>query len=285
MIAEEAKLKESLPITQMCEAFQVSRIDYYRSHQEVAHENADLELREKIQAVALEMSTYGYRRITAELRRRGEVVNHKRVLRLMRKDNLLCLRKRKFICTTDSNHSQRIYPNLAGEMTLSRIDELWVADITYIRLLREFIYLGVILDAYSRRCIGWALGRSLQSSLAVEALRMALSTRSIEPGLVHHSDRGVQYASGEYTDMLKEQGILISMSRRGNPYDNAKAESFMKTLKMEEVYLYDYEDLTEARSRIGYFLEDVYNQKRLHSSLGYVPPAEFEQSLLQPQPA
>ena len=285
MITVESTAKESLSLAQMCETFEVSRIDYYRRPKEVAGSDDDLELREKIQTVALEMSAYGYRRITAELRRRGEVANHKRVLRLMREDNLLCLRKRKFICTTDSNHSQRIYPNLAGEMKLSRINELWVADITYIRLMREFIYLAVILDAYSRCCIGWALGRSLQSSLAVEALRMALSTRSIEPGLVHHSDRGVQYASGEYTDLLKEQGILISMSRRGNPYDNAKAESFMKTLKMEEVYLYDYEDLAEARSRIGYFLEDVYNQKRLHSALGYVPPAEFEQSLLQPQPA
>lgn len=155
----------------------------------------------------------------------------------------------------------------------------------YIRLLREFIYLAVIIDGYSRRCIGWTLGRSLKSSLAVEALRMALSTRKIEPGLVHHSDRGVQYASSEYTDLLKERGILISMSRHGNPYDNAKAESFIKTLKMEEVYLYEYEDLAEAKSRIGYFLEDVYNQKRLHSALGYVPPAEFEQSLLRPQPA
>ena len=182
MIAEEAKSNDSLSITQMCEIFQVSRIDYYRRHQEVAQAHADLELRQKIQEVALEMSAYGYRRITAELRRRGEVVNHKRVLRLMREDNRLCLRKRKFICTTDSKHSQRIYPNLAGEMTLSQTDELWVADITYIRLLREFIYVGVILDGYSRRCIGWALGRSLQSSLAVEALRMALSTRSIEPG-------------------------------------------------------------------------------------------------------
>jgi transposase InsO family protein len=203
----------------------------------------------------------------------------------MREDNLLCLRKRKFIRTTDSNHSMAIYPNLAGDMRLSRVDELWVSDITYIRLLREFIYLAVILDAYSRRCIGWALGLSLQSSLATEALMMALSSRSVEPGLVHHSDRGVQYASREYTDLLKKNGILISMSRRGNPYDNAKAESFMKTLKMEEVYLYDYEDEAEARSRIRHFLEDVYNQKRLHSSLGYMPPAEFEQSLLQPQPA
>ena len=285
MITVEAAAKESLSIAQMCETLGVSRIDYYRRPKEVAGSDDDLELREKIQTVALEMSAYGYRRITAELRRRGVIANHKRVLRLMREDNLLCLRKRKFIRTTDSNHSLRIYPNLAGEMRLSRIDQLWVSDITYIRLLREFIYLAVILDAYSRRCIGWALGQSLQSSLAVEALRMALLRRTVEPGLVHHSDRGVQYASCEYTDLLKEKGILISMSRRANPYDNAKAESFMKTLKMEEVYLYEYENLAEARSRIGYFLEDVYNQKRLHSALGYVPPAEFEQSLLQPQPA
>lgn len=285
MIRAESKAKDSLSVAWMCEALGVSRIDFYRRPSEFHHTDDDLELREKIQQVAVEMSSYGYRRITAELKRRGEAVNHKRVLRLMREDNLLCLRKRKFICTTDSSHSQRIYPNLASEMKLSRRDELWVADITYIRLQREFIYLAVILDAYSRRCIGWALDRRLQSSLAVEALKMALSTRKIEPGLVHHSDRGVQYASSEYTDLLKKEGIVISMSRRGNPYDNAKAESFMKTLKMEEVYLYEYEEMAEARSRIGYFLEDVYNQKRLHSALGYMPPAEFEQSLLQPQPA
>ena len=285
MIAQEAKAEDRLSIAQMCESLSVSRTDYYRSARSLALSAGDLELRDQIQEVALEMSCYGYRRITAELRRRGVVANHKRVLRLMREDNLLCLRKRKFVCTTDSDHSLAIYSNLAGEMALSRIDQLWVADITYIHLLREFIYLAVILDAYSRRCIGWALGRSLQSSLAVEALRMALERRTLQPGLVHHSDRGVQYASCEYTDLLKDNGILISMSRRGNPYDNAKAESFMKTLKMEEVYLYEYENLGEARSRIGYFLEDVYNQKRLHSAIGYVPPAEFEQSLLQPQPA
>ena len=285
MISVESTTKDSLSVAKMCEIFEVSRIDYYRRPKDIAGSDADLELREKIQAVALEMSAYGYRRVTAELRRRGEVANHKRVLRLMREDNLLCLRKRKFKRTTDSNHSLAIYPNLAGEMRLSCIDQLWVSDITYIRLQREFIYLAVILDAYSRRLIGWALGQSLQSSLAVAALRMALLTRSVEPGLVHHSDRGVQYASREYTNILKENAILISMSRRANPYDNAKAESFMKTLKMEEVYLYEYENLAEARSRIGYFLEDVYNQKRLHSALGYVPPAEFEQTLLQPQPA
>jgi putative transposase len=282
MITVESIAKDSLSLAQMCVALGVSRIDYYRRPKEVAGSDDDLALREKIQAVALEMSAYGYRRVTAELRRRGEVANHKRVLRLMREDNLLCLRKRKFIHTTDSNHSMAIYPNLAGEMRLSGVDQLWVSDITYIRLQREFIYLAVILDAYSRRCIGWALGQSLQSSLAVGALRMALLSRPVEPGLVHHSDRGVQYASREYTNILKENAILISMSRRANPYDNAKAESFMKTLKMEEVYLYEYENLGEARSRIGYFLEDVYNEKRLHSALGYVPPAEFEQTLLQP---
>lgn len=285
MIAQEAKAEDQLSVAKMCEALSISRIDYYRRPSALAEIDGDLELRDRIQQIALEMSAYGYRRITAELSRRGVIANHKRVLRLMREDNLLCLRKRKFVRTTDSNHSLTIYPNLAGEMVLSHKDELWVSDITYIRLLREFIYLAVILDAYSRRCIGWALGQSLQSSLAVEALRMALLSRTVEPGLVHHSDRGVQYASCEYTDLLKEQGILISMSRRANPYDNAKAESFMKTLKMEEVYLYEYENLAEARSRIVHFLEDVYNEKRLHSALGYVPPAEFEQSLLQPQPA
>jgi transposase InsO family protein len=285
MIAGEAKAEDHLSVAKMCEALSVSRIDYYRRPTSIDESEGDLELRDQIQQIALEMSAYGYRRITAELKRRGVAVNHKRVLRLMREDNLLCLRKRKFVSTTDSNHSLAIYPNLAREMVPVRIDELWVADITYIKLLREFIYLAVILDAYSRRCIGWALGRTLESRLAVEALRMALSSRTVQPGLVHHSDRGVQYASLEYTGLLKENEIQISMSRRGNPYDNAKAESFMKTLKMEEVYLYEYENLEEAKNRIGHFLELVYNQKRLHSALGYVPPAEFEQSFLQRQPA
>lgn len=285
LIAEQIKMPDHLSLARMCEALSVSRADYYRWQGGILAVEDDLELRDEIQPIALEMSAYGYRRMTAELRRRGVVANHKRVLRLMREDNLLCLRKRKFVCTTDSNHALKVYPNLAGEMVLSGIDQLWVADLTYIRLLREFIYLAVILDAYSRRCIGWALGRTLQSQLAVEALRMALDKRGAKAGLVHHSDRGVQYASLEYTNILKENDILISMSRRGNPYDNAKAESFMKTLKMEEVYLYEYESMAEARSRIGYFLEAVYNQKRLHSALGYVPPAEFEQSFLQPQPA
>jgi transposase InsO family protein len=285
LIAEELNTPDHLSLSRMCATLSVSRSDYYRWSGGILEREDDLELRDEIQRIALEMSAYGYRRITAELRRRGIAANHKRVLRLMREDNLLCLRKRRFVRTTDSNHSLAVYPNLAGEMRLSGIDQLWISDLTYIRLLREFIYLAVILDAFSRRCIGWALGRTLESGLAVEALRMALDSRGAKAGLVHHSDRGVQYASKEYTNILKEEGIRISMSRRGNPYDNAKAESFMKTLKMEEVYLYEYESLAEASSRIGYFLEAVYNQKRLHSALGYVPPAEFEESLLQPQPA
>jgi transposase InsO family protein len=203
------------------------------------------------------------------------------VLRLRRADNLLCLRKKSFIRTTDSRHSLARYPNLVPELTLTGVNQLRVADITYIRLLGEFVYLAVIMDAFSRRCVGWALEPYLEAELARSALRMALLTRSIEPGLVHHSDQGVQYASLAYTELLKEQGIRISRSRRGNAYDNAKAESFIKTLKYEEVYLFEYETIAEARSRIGYFLEEVYNRKRLHSALGYIPPTEFEQQLCQ----
>jgi transposase InsO family protein len=280
VITAELQAYACLSLRACCSALDVARADYYRFQAGVESLDADLELRDHIQRVALEWPSYGYRRITKELRRQGREVNHKRVLRLMREDNLLCLRKRSFIRTTDSSHSLRVYPNLAREMVVDGIDQLWVADLTYIRLLREFIYLAVILDAYSRRCVGWALGRSLEAGLAVEALKMALGHRQVE-ATVHHSDRGVQYASLEYTELLKENGIRISMSRRGNPYDNAKAESFMKTLKWEEVNLYEYESLEEARERIGHFLEEVYNRKRLHSALGYVPPVEFEQSLRQ----
>ena len=274
-------------VSEMCKSLGVLRAEYYRwrSNRSRVDMDEDLELREEIQRVALEWSSYGYRRITAELRRRGIGVNHKRVLRLMREDNLLCLRKRGRIWTTDSNHSHKVYPNLARDLELSGVNQLWVADITYIRLLREFVYLAVILDAYSRRCIGWQLGQTLESELAIGALKMALCTRHLVPGLVHHSDQGVQYASDEYTKLLRENRIQISMSRQGNPYDNAKAESFIKTLKMEEVYMYEYESMEEAYSRIGNFLEEVYNQKRLHSALGYVPPVEFEQSLLKPKVA
>jgi transposase InsO family protein len=222
---------------------------------------------------------YGYRRLTHALRRYGMVANHKRVLRLMREEHLMARRRRRFVRTTDSQHGCPIYPNLVPHLTVSGLDQLWVADITYIRLPREFGYLAVILDAFSRRCIGWALEGSLESDLPVNALRMALRRRRVPPGLVHHSDRGVQYASTTYTELLKAAGIRISMSRRGNPYDNAQAESFIKTLKYEEVYLWEYTDLHDARQHIGYFLEQVYNRQRLHSVLGYRPPAEFEQAL------
>jgi transposase InsO family protein len=235
-----------------------------------------MKLRDAMQRIALEFPSYGWPRMTEELKRRGWAVNHKRVYRLMRQDNLLCVRRRKFVVTTDSAHALPVYPNLAGAMTLTGLDQLWVADITYIRLRAEFVYLAVILDAFSRRVIGWALDGTLEDTLTLRALRMALEQRRPAPGLVHHSDRGVQYASGDYTDLLRAHGIVISMSRKGNPYDNAKAESFMKTLKYEEVFREDYRDLLEAHAGIGHFLEQVYNQKRLHSALGYRPPAEFE---------
>lgn len=236
-----------------------------------------MELRDQIQRVALEFPSYGYRRITAELKRRGWVVNRKRVLRLMRQDNLLCVRHKRFLVTTDSRHNLKVYPNLARDFRPTGINQLWVADITYIRLRIEFVYLAVILDAFSRRVIGWALGRTLEAELALSALRMALDERRPEPGLIHHSDRGVQYASGDYTALLREHAVVISMSRRGNPYDNAYSESFIKTLKYEEIYRNDWRDLEDLYPSIGEFLEDVYNRKRLHSALGYLPPAEFEQ--------
>jgi len=223
--------------------------------------------------------------MTEELHRRGWQVGPNRVYRVMREDNLLCLRRRKFVVTTNSNHDRPIYPNLARDMVLTGIDQLWVADITYIRLETEFVYLAVILDAYSRRAIGWALDRTLEDELTIAALRMALERRIPASGLVHHSDRGVQYASHDYTDLLKTRDITISMSRKGNPYDNAFCESFMKTLKYEEVYRQEYRDLGEARASIGHFLERVYNHKRLHSALGYRPPVEFEQQLHMPPPS
>lgn len=269
------------PVAAVLDTLSLSRATHYRHLASPLPADPNMELRDHIQRLALEWPQYGYRRITAELHRQGITANHKRVLRLMREDNLLCLRKRRFISTTDSRHSLTIYPNLVPELKLSSINRLWVADITYIRLAREFVYLAVILDAYSRRCIGWALEPYLEAELALAALRMALSTRKVKSGLVHHSDRGVQYASSVYTEVLKEQGIRISMSRPGNPYDNAQAERFMRTLKYEEVYLFEYETVTEARRRVSHFLEAVYNQKRLHSAIGYLPPSEYEQQLCQ----
>jgi putative transposase len=242
----------------------------------------DVALRGQIQSVALEMRSSGYRPITEELHRRGVKVNHKRVLRLLGEDNLLCLRRRAFVRTTDSNHSLLVYPNLARGLLLANINQLWVSDITYIRLRREFVYLAVVLDAYSRRCIGWALSRHIDTELALAALRTALANRPVQPGLVHHSDRGVQYASANYVALLQEHQIQISMSRTGNPYDNAKAERFMRTLKYEEIYLNDYNTLAEVLASVQHFIEDVYNRKRLHSAIGYLPPVEFEASLSPP---
>jgi transposase InsO family protein len=264
----------------MVELGRVSRCGFYRCHEKrTAGPDPDMDLRDAIQRIALEWPSYGRPRITAELRRRGWTVNAKRVHRLLREDNLLCVRKRKFVVTTDSNHGRTVYPNLARALVLTGMDQLWRADITYIRLREEFVFLAVILDAFSRRVIGWVLDRNLEDELTLTALRMALARRSIQAGLVHHSDRGSQYASNDYTDLLKAHGIQISMSRKGNPWDNAACESFMKTLKYEEVLRNEYRDLTEARASIREFLEKVYNRKRLHSALGYLPPAEFEAQL------
>jgi putative transposase len=250
---------------------------FYRSlAPKAAGSDADMDLRDAIQRIALAWPCYGRPRLTAELRRQGWRVNAKRVYRLMREDNLLCVRRRKFLVTTDSAHGLRVYSNLARTMVLTTINQLWIADITYIRLQLEFVFLAVILDAFSRRNIGWALDRRLSAELTLSALRMAVSRRAIPPGLVHHSDQGVQYASRDYTEFLQGLGIQISMSRKGNPWDNAACESFIKTLKYEEVYRSEYRDLEDARASIGQFLEKVYNQKRLHSALGYLPPAEFE---------
>jgi putative transposase len=261
----------------MLELGRVSRCSFYRYDPErKSGRDRDMELRDAIQRIALEWPCYGRPRITQQLRRQGWTVNPKRVYRLMREDNLLCVRRRKFVVTTDSNHDRRIYPNLARELVLTGVNQLWIADLTYIRLRKEFVFLAAILDAFSRRVIGWALDRNLEDELTLTALRMALANRAPLPGLVHHSDRGSQYASRDYIALLEANQIRISMSRKGNPWDNAACESFMKTLKYEEVYRNEYRDLAEARASIGAFLEKVYNQKRLHSALGYVPPVEFE---------
>lgn len=276
-----AQNQSSVALQRRCYLAGIARSSYYRRRDAVTGDDPkEVELRDQIQRICLGMNRYGYRRITAELQRRSFKINHKRVLRLMRKDNLLCLRKKRWICTTNSSHAYRVYPNLTTGLVLTHPNQLWVADITYVRLVHEFVYLAVILDAFSRRAIGWALRCHLDMQLSLSALEMALATRTVLPGLIHHSDRGVQYAAGNYTDLLTKNGIEISMSRRGNPYDNATAESFIKTLKHEEVLLNEYETLDEALANIGHFIEVVYNSKRLHSSLGYRPPVEFETDFL-----
>jgi transposase InsO family protein len=271
-----------LGIERMCRLAGVSRAGYYRHWQASAPRQEEMGLRDALQRLALADRNCGYRRLGVLLRREGWLANHKRVLRLMREDNLLCLRRSPFVpVTTDSRHGWRVVPNLARGMELSGVDQLWVADITYVHMAEEFAYLAIVLDAFSRRVVGWALDLHLQASLAIAALQMAIAARRPSPGsLIHHSDRGVQYACGDYGAILRAHDIQASMSRVGNPYDNAKAESFMRTLKREEVDGSSYRDITDARARIGAFIEEVYNRQRLHSALDYRSPHDYEATLL-----
>ena len=275
-------LQGSLSIERMCQLARISRAGFYRFLQDRVPREEDMEVRSVIQQIVLEhRRRYGYRRVTAELRRRGILVNHKRVARIMRQDNLLAAQPKQFITTTDSKHNLEIYLNLARRMKLTGVDQLWVADITYIRLLAEFVYLAVILDSFSRKVVGWKLDRTLSSRLTTEALQQAIEARQPLPGLVHHSDRGIQYAAAEYISILKKYEMVPSMSRPANPYDNASCESFIKTLKREEIYANEYENLEHLHDHIEEFIERYYNQKRLHSALGYRPPEEFEQNAKQ----
>jgi transposase InsO family protein len=274
-------LQGSLSIERMCQLAQVSRAGFYRSFQEQQPQQEEMALRSAIQQIFLEhRRRYGYRRVTKELRRRGLVVNRKRVQRLMKEDNLLAVQPRAFVSTTNSQHELEVHLNLARRMTPTGINQLWVADITYLRLQGEFVYLAVILDAFSRKVVGWELGRTLSCQLAKTALERAIVQRQPRPGLVHHSDRGVQYAAQEYVNLLLEHQFIPSMSRPANPYDNASCESFMKTLKREEIYASDYRDLEHLRQNLEEFIDRYYNRVRLHSALAYQPPEEFEQSLL-----
>lgn len=270
------QLEGKIEIAAACELAQLSRAGFYRGYVDHAPHQAEIALRDAIQRVALDNPFYGYRRVTAELRHQGWVVNGKCVLRLTRLDNLLSLRRRKFVITTESRHCFGVYANLVESVKLVTVNQLWVADITYIRLSEAFIYLAVVLDAFSRKVLGWELGETLETSLPLAALDRALANRVVPAGIVHHSDRGLQYASKEYITRLLDHGFLISMSRAGSPWENARAESFMKTLKCEEVHLRQYRNLQDARTSIAHFLDEVYNCERLHSALGYQSPVTFE---------
>jgi putative transposase len=270
-----------LSLVQLCDLHDLSRSWYYEQRTRPEQDEDEIALRDRIERIILEYPGYGYRRVTHELARQNYRVNHKRVLRIMQEESLLCHLKKKFVVTTtNSRHGLPIYPNVLAATTLSAPDQAWVADFTYIRLRRAFVSLACLLDGFSRRCVGWHLSHQMTTQLTRKALQQAILQRHPRPGLIHHSDRGVQYASHEYVEQLQAIGAQISMSAVGNPYDNAKAESFFKTLKQEEVYLKEYESFTDAEQNLTQFIEQVYNQKRLHSSLGYVPPAEFEAAFL-----
>jgi transposase InsO family protein len=270
----------TLTVERMCQLGGVSRPGFYRMLQKQEPEEEDMVVKSAIQSIFVEHKRrYGYRRVSKELRRRGMLVNHKRVARLMHEDNLLGAQPRAFVVTTDSDHQLEVHLNLASRMHLTGINQLWVADITYVRLHREFVFLAVVLDAFSRKVVGWELDRTLGARLPMAALRKALAERKPAPGVVHHSDRGVQYASSEYVGILKAHGMIPSMSRPANPYDNANCESFMKTLKREEVRASDYHDLYDLHAHIAEFIDSYYNRVRLHSALGYTPPEEFEQAV------
>jgi transposase InsO family protein len=277
MINQAHQEHPDLSIHRLCDAFGISRSWYYEHAAQPDQDGAETALRDQIEQIILEFSRYGYRRVTHALARQGVRVNHKRVLRIMREESLLChLKKRYVVTTTNSRHGFPVYPNVLADVVLTAPDQAWVADITYIRLRSAFVYLACILDAFSRRCVGWYLSRDMTTQLTLAALRMAIADRHPSPGLIHHSDRGVQYASHEYVEQLQQVEAHISMSSVSNPYDNAKAESFFKTLKQEEVYLKEYETFADAQANLAVFIEQVYNLKRLHSSLGYLPPVEFE---------
>jgi transposase InsO family protein len=277
MITHACQHYPAVSLRQLCALFQINRSWYLTRPSEQQVLARDVALRDAIEHIILELPGYGYRRVTEELHRRQWQVNHKRVLRIMRRESLLCHVKRRFTLTTDSQHSFQRYPNLLRERDVHAPNEVWVADITYICLPTTFVYLACMLDAFSRRCIGWELAPWLDTRLTLAALERALNERQPAPGLIHHSDHGVQYASSAYVERLQAAGAQMSMAAVGNPYDNAMAESFFKTLKYEEVYLKHYRTFAEAYANIATFIEDVYNAKRLHSSLGYRPPIEFEE--------
>lgn len=275
----------SLSVRKRCRIAQVSTSAYYTWRKRSESNKSDEGLIRQIHQVLEEFPGYGYRRVTKELQKQGLNLNKKRVQRVMQDRGLQRKRRRRFVRTTDSKHGLAVYPNLIRDVAVERPNQVWAADITYVRLARGFVFLAVLLDLFSRKVIGWALSTSLHAELAVTALTMALQTRDVQPGLIHHSDRGVQYACEAYVEILLKHGIMISMSRKANPYDNAKLESFMKTLKIEEVYLNEYETVEDAKTNIKKFIETLYNKKRLHSSLGYCSPVEFEDNFFSQKAA